>query len=513
MRRQSSLPSDRTAGVGLHISSLPGPYGIGDLGAGAHDFVDALKKMRLGVWQLLPLGPTGYGNSPYQPLSSFAGNEMLIAPDDLLELGLLSDSDLVELRRLPADHVDFDRLIPLKTKLLATAATRFASRAGSALLAEFDRFQEAHGAAWLNDYALFRLLKTLHGGRAWPDWDDDYTRRDPRALKHVTARNADALAAIRIQQFFFDRQWRRLRERCNDAGIRLLGDLPIYVALDSADAWSARDLLRLDADGRPDAVAGVPPDYFSADGQLWGNPLYDWAAHAASGYAWWIDRVRASLRLADLVRIDHFRGFESYWAVPAGADTARSGRWEAGPGDALFDAMRDALGGLPIVAEDLGIITRAVEELRDRQQLPGMVVLQFAVCDPEFDYPTMRENCVCYTGTHDNDTTLGWYMGTGTDTRDDAEIRETREAALALTGGTAETVVQDFVTAAFASNARMAVVPMPDLLGLGSEARMNTPGRGGDNWCWRVLESQINDKLCDNVANITGRTGREVADG
>ncbi len=469
--------------------------------------------MRLGVWQLLPLGPTGYGNSPYQPLSSFAGNEMLIAPDELGELGLLSGPDLDELRRLPAGRVDYDRLIPLKSKLLASAATRFATRAGSALLAEFEQFQDEHGASWLNDYALFRVLKSLHGGRAWPDWDDAFTRRNPRALQHVAARNADALTSIRILQFFFDRQWRRLRAHCHDAGVRLLGDLPIYVALDSADAWSARDLLRLDADGRPDAVAGVPPDYFSADGQLWGNPLYDWAAHADSGYAWWIERVRASLRLADVVRIDHFRGFESYWAVPAGADTARSGRWEPGPGDALFDALRESLGGLPIVAEDLGIITHEVEDLRDRQQLPGMVVLQFAVSDPEFVYGNMLENCVCYTGTHDNDTTLGWFHGTGADTRDEVAIRETQAAALALTGGSAETVVADFVHAAFASNARLAVVPLQDLLELGSDARMNTPGRGGDNWCWRALESQIDDELCDNVADITGRTGREVADG
>ena len=284
--------------------------------------------------------------------------------------------------------------------------------------------------------------------------------------------------------------------------------MPIYIALDSSDAWANREILRLDTDGRPDNVAGVPPDYFSEDGQLWGNPLYDWEQHAADGYRWWIDRLRSSAKLTDIVRIDHFRGFESYWSVPADSDTARVGAWEPGPGDAIFDAMKDALGNLPIVAEDLGVITPAVEGLRDRHHLPGMRVLQFDVCDPEFLLSDVGQNSVCYTGTHDNDTTQGWFNGSPDDIRSAEEIESTQRAVLRITGGKAETIHEDLINAAFSTDAQLAIAPMQDYLGLGSDARLNVPGTSGGNWRWRVLVTQLTPEVCDNVADIVRASGR-----
>ncbi len=513
MLSSGPLSDRRQAGVCLHISSLPGPYGIGDLGTCARDFVNFMRRAGLSVWQFLPLGPTGYGNSPYQPLSSFAGNELLIAPDDLLGLGLVEEEDTARLRELPADHVDFDRLIPLKTGLLDLAATRFSSRASAALKQEFTTFVARHDPEWLNDYALFRIAGSAYEPRPWQEWPEALRRREPAALAAFAAEHRDRLDSVRVIQFLFWRQWNALRRYAADAGIRLFGDLPIYIALDSADAWAHPALLCLDADGWPRVVAGVPPDYFSADGQLWGNPLYDWPRHEAQGYAWWIARLCASLALADFVRIDHFRGFESYWTVPAGSATAREGRWEPGPRDALFDALRAAFGGLPIVAENLGVITDEVEALRHRHGLPGMVVLQFTVGDPGFRLEDMAENEVCYTGTHDNDTTAGWFHGGSDETRTADEIRATREAALRLTGGTPDTIALDFVRKAFASNARLAVAPLQDLLELGSEARMNTPGKTGASWQWRSTAAHFGAELCDNVAQIVTTMAREGNNG
>ncbi len=507
------LSDRRQAGVYLHVSSLPGPYGIGDLGASARDFIDFMRRSALSVWQFLPLGPTGYGNSPYQPLSSFAGNELLIAPDDLIELGLVDEDETAALLALPGDRVDFDRLIPRKNAVLDLAAARFSSRASAALQLEYSRFIARHEAEWLNDYALFRILKSEFEPRPWQGWPGPLRWREPGALAAFAAVHRDRLEAVRVIQFLFWRQWNVLRRYATESGVRLFGDLPIYIALDSADAWARPGLLRLDADGWPRVVAGVPPDYFSADGQLWGNPLYDWPRHETGGYAWWIDRLRASLLLADFVRIDHFRGFESYWAVPAGAATAREGRWEPGPRDALFDAFRKTFGGLPIVAENLGVITEEVEALRHRHGLPGMVVLQFAVGDPGFRLEQIEENEVCYTGTHDNDTTAGWFHGGRDDTRTADDVRAAQEAALRLTGGTAESIALDFVRTAFASNARLAVVPLQDLLQLGSQARMNTPGKTGDNWQWRATVAHFSADLCDNVARIVTTTAREGNNG
>ena len=506
-----AMTKTRRAGVCLHIASLPSPYGIGQIGREARDFVATMSRMELSVWQFLPTGPTAYGDSPYQPLSSFAGNENLIGIGELIELGLLAEDEAEELRALPADYVDYGRLIPIKSRLLRTAAQRFDAVASDNLKAAYARFLEENDAAWLHDYALFRILKSRHGERPWPEWRPEYVHREREALASLEAREADEIEAIKVIQFLFHDQWRQFRDYANSRGITLFGDMPIYIALDSSDAWANREILSVDEDGNPDHVAGVPPDYFSEDGQLWGNPLYDWEKHAAGGYQWWVDRLRASAKLVDIVRVDHFRGFESYWSVAADSDTARVGSWVPGPGDGLFEAIKASLGSLPIVAEDLGVITPEVEGLRDRHELPGMRVLQFDVTDERFTLADVGENSVCYTGTHDNDTTIGWFRGSPDDIRSGEEIRLAQEAVLRITGGTAETIHSDLIRAAFSTAARLAIAPMQDYLGLGSEARINTPGTCGGNWRWRVLDSQLTPELCDNVADMVRASGRGLS--
>ena len=502
------LLRDRRAGVCLHITSLPGPYGIGELGAAAHAFVDRMQATGLSVWQFLPLGPTAYGDSPYQPLSTFAGNEMLVDIGELMRLELLNHGEVSELTTLPRRYVDYGALIPVKNRLLSLAADRFKSKVSDEILRDFKAFVARNDKQWLHDYALFRILKTRHGERPWPEWKAEYVHREARALARLEEQEADRIQAIKIVQYLFFRQWWALRDYAHEQGVILFGDMPICIALDSSDAWANRDILRIDDDGRPDYVAGVPPDYFSEDGQLWGNPLYDWAKHAATGYAWWVDRLRATAELADLVRIDHFRGFEAYWAVPADADTARSGAWEPGPGDAIFDAMQNALGNLPIVAEDLGVITAEVTALRDRHRIPGMHVLQFDVCDPDFSLSDVGRNSVCYSGTHDNDTTIGWFRGSPDDMRSAEQIAADQAAALRVTGGTAETIHIDLIRAAFSTAACIAIAPLQDFLGLGSEARINTPGTRGGNWRWRVIDEQLTPEICDNIASLVTASER-----
>lgn len=508
-----ALPAVKQAGVCLHVTSLPGRYGIGEIGAQALRFVDAMRDMQLGVWQFLPTGPTAYGDSPYQPLSTFAGNEMLIDIGRLVDSGLLRADEPRQLETLPEHAVHYGALIPVKNELLKIAAGRFSIAANSRLKSGFDEFLESNSQAWLHDYALFRVLKKRHGERPWPEWSPEYVHRDARAMRQMEIEAGREIEAIKIVQFLFHDQWRQLRQYANDNGIRLFGDMPIYISLDSADAWANPELLQLDGDGRPTDVAGVPPDYFSEDGQLWGNPLYAWDAHAASGYRWWISRLQASAELADIVRIDHFRGFEAYWSVPAEANTARTGAWVPGPGDAVFDAIESALGRLPIVAEDLGVITPEVEALRDRLGIPGMVVLQFAFADRDFDPGGVAENCICYTGTHDNDTTLGWFHGGPDDIRSADEIHRTQAAVLELTGGNPETVHTDLIRTAFSTSARLAIAPLQDYLGLGSEARINTPGTLHNNWRWRARSSQLDERMRDGVAELVDASGRAGQDG
>ncbi len=504
--------SGRQAGVALHISSLPGPYGIGEIGQQAQRFVDTMERMQLSVWQFLPIGPTAYGDSPYQPLSSFAGNELLIAIGDLIDLGLLSNAEAGDLKSLPADFVDYGALIPIKSRLLALAASRFSNISDSTLQSAYQKFGAKHDANWLHDYALFRILKTQHDEQPWPTWAPEYRHRDSTAMHQLESTAAAQIESIKIIQFLFHYQWQQLQDYAHQRGINLFGDMPIYISLDSSDAWANPEILRMDRDGRPDFVAGVPPDYFSEDGQLWGNPLYAWDTHAANGYRWWIDRLRASADLVDIVRIDHFRGFEAYWSVPANSETARTGSWEPGPGGNIFEAMQNALGYLPIVAEDLGVITAEVDALRDRYQIPGMRVLQFAVCDEGFEISDVDENSVCYTGTHDNDTTIGWFLGSPEDIRSEEEIRATQKAVLRITGGTPETIHNDLIRAAFSTDAKLAIAPMQDYLGLGSEARINTPGTSSNNWRWRIRESQLTDDLYAQVAAMVAKSGRDLND-
>jgi len=471
-------------------------------------FVDTLVSMKIGVWQFLPTGPTAYGDSPYQPLSAFAGNEMLIGIGPLIRLGLLTTQEAEVLIGLSSESVDYGNLIPVKHALLAKAAGRFSSTASAELKSAFEAFLHLHDSHWLGDYAVYRILKTQHGERPWPVWGTAFVHREPVAMQKVREDNREAIEHIKIIQFLFDQQWHALKRYANEHGVHLFGDMPIYIALDSADAWAHPEILLIDKDGRPSHVSGVPPDYFSADGQLWGNPLYDWKFHESNGYQWWIERMQHAANQSDLVRIDHFRGFEAFWSVEFGAETARDGEWLPGPRDALFDSMQAALGNLPIVAEDLGVITPEVDGLRHRHHLPGMKVLQFEVGDPSFNLDDVEENCVCYTGTHDNDTTAGWFNGGDEDTRTEQELIEEQQAALKVTGGAPGTIHLDMIRLAFNSRAKLAIAPMQDFLGLGSDSRLNIPGTTLNNWRWRVSEEQLLPELCKSVADLVEETSR-----
>ncbi|MEM7082682.1 MAG: 4-alpha-glucanotransferase [Pseudomonadota bacterium] len=503
-----SLWSERRAGALLHITSLPGDYGVGSIGVDARRFVDALCAMGLTAWQFLPLGPTAYGDSPYQPLSTFAGNELLIDVADLLGDGLVQDAEVSALRALPSTETDYSALIPAKRAVLATVAEAFDQRATPELQRRLAAFVSAPEQHWLSDYALFRVLKREFGEQCWLDWPASFRQRDAVCLADFAGQHQAAIRAEEVLQFLFHDQWQRLVAYANKQGVLLLGDVPIYLALDSADAWANRELLEVDDDGRPQNVAGVPPDYFSEDGQLWGNPLYNWAYHADTGFSWWIARLRAAASRAACVRLDHFRGLESYWSVPSGASSARDGQWLSGPGDAFFFAVKQALPNLALVAEDLGLITPEVEQLRDRHALPGMVVLQFKIDDDGFDPTHVPSYCVCYTGTHDNDTTHGWFHGAPGDTRSAEDIRSTQHAALALTGGSADTIARDVVHMALASDACLCIVPMQDFLELGSFARFNTPGESGANWRWRLEKDQIDAAFCATIKSQVNQANR-----
>jgi 4-alpha-glucanotransferase len=500
--------TQRRAGVCLHITSLPGRYGIGEAGDEAQAFVDALSRMGIGVWQFLPPGPTGYGDSPYQPLSTFAGNEMLIDVATIIRAGLVTSSEADSLLSLPSEFVDYGRLIPLKSALLNRAVGRFHVQADSDIKAAFDRYVDEHDEAWLHDYALFRVLKSKHEERAWPGWSPEYTNRDQPALRKIEQDAAQQIENWKILQFLLARQWQRLHKYAAEQNVSLFGDLPFYVSLDSADAWANRDILSLDRNGLPNRVAGVPPDYFSKDGQLWGNPVYDWDYHARTSYHWWVDRLRLAADQCDFVRIDHFRGFESYWSVPAGAETARDGEWHKGPGNAIFDVLQSSLGGLPIVAEDLGVITSEVDALRERHGIPGMKVLQFEIARDDFEPGDIERNSVCYTATHDNDTTVGWFHGGDHDTRSPSDIRRTQKKALSVTGGSVDTIHTDMIRLAFATRAQIAIAPLQDYLGLDSDARMNVPGSTDANWRWRVTSEQLSPAFLDSVRQLVDESNR-----
>ena len=478
----------RASGIILHPTSLPGPYGNGDVGPEAFRWVDFLAKAGSTLWQVLPLGPTAYGDSPYQCFSAFAGNPYLISPDRLLEDGLLMPEDLANRPEFHAGQVDYGAVIPWKLALLDRAYARFEAQAPASLAAEFRAFQDAQ-SAWLDDFALFMALKDAHNGAPWVTWEPALRSREPGAIEQARRDFAAAAGRQSFRQFLFFRQWAALHDYARRKGVSIIGDAPIFVAHDSADVWAYPELFYLDPDGQPTVVAGVPPDYFSPTGQLWGNPLYRWEAHAAGNYAWWLGRLRALLQLVDIVRLDHFRGFAGYWEVPAGETTAKNGRWTPGPGASFFSAVEQALGELPVIAEDLGEITPDVIELRERFNLPGMKVLQFAFNkDPDDKYlpHNFPANCVVYTGTHDNDTTLGWYQSTS---------EAQRDFCRRYMGRSGSDICWDMIRLAWSSVAVLALAPLQDFLCLGTEARMNLPGRPSGNWAWRMPEEALSEGL------------------
>jgi 4-alpha-glucanotransferase len=499
----------RASGVLLHPTSLPGSHGIGSLGSEAHGFVDFLASTGQRWWQMLPLGPTGFGNSPYQSHSSFAGNSFLIDLPNLVERGWLPAKDCVEDPLLPVDRVDFDAVAVLKNGALRLAYEQF-KRRGPDL--DFEKFITAN-QVWLDDYTLYQSLKDAHGGSPWYDWEPELVARDGAACARWRERLADGIRYHEFVQYAFETQWQALRAACHQRGIMLIGDVPIFVAHDSADVWSNPQLFYLDERGQPTVVAGVPPDYFSETGQLWGNPLYRWEAHAADDYSWWSARLRFLLDRVDVVRLDHFRGFEAYWEIPAGATTAINGCWVPAPGQAFFEAMRRRLGSLPLIAEDLGVITPGVIALRDDFSLPGMRILQFGFnADPgdERDLPhRFVAHCVVYTGTHDNDTTKGWFTSTqpsSTQTHEQVEAERAFARRYMATGG-AE-IHWDLIRLAFASVADTAIIPLQDILGLDGSARMNLPGTAEGNWGWRFRKEQIDQKVRDRLACLTALYSR-----
>jgi 4-alpha-glucanotransferase len=480
----------RASGVLLHPTSLPGRWGVGDLGPQAVRFADFLAAAGQSWWQLLPVGPTGYGNSPYMCFSAFAGNPLLVSPERLVEHGLLRPDELERHSALPGDRVDFPSAIKLKRELLMRSFETFQSSAPHAHREGLLSFVERN-AEWLEDYALFMAIKESHGGQAWTRWEPELVSREPQALQDASRRLRGRVEFHRFVQYVFSHQWHELRESCHRRGIRIIGDLPIYVAHDSAEVWSHPELFYLDEYGKPRVVAGVPPDYFSATGQRWGNPIYRWEERAKSGFGWWIGRFRANLALVDLVRLDHFRGFEAYWEIPESETEATHGRWVKGPGAKFFAALESALGTLPVIAEDLGVITPEVEALRDEFALPGMKILQMAFgADPKaasYQPHNHPQNCVVYTATHDHNTTVGWFTAEPgretTQSRD--EIHAERALALKYLGTDGREIHWDVIRLAMSSVAKLAIFPLQDVLGLGTEARMNRPGAARGNWEWR----------------------------
>jgi 4-alpha-glucanotransferase len=488
----------------LHPTSLPGRHGIGDLGAEAHAFVDFLGATGQRYWQMLPVGPTGYGNSPYQSHSSFAGNPLLIDLGTLAERGWLTPEVCRDHPRLPVDRVDFDAVAAHKHGVLRLAFEGYQRQGKDAQL---DDFKNAN-RAWLDDYVFYQALKDAHGGLPWFQWEPELVARDPSACTGWRERLAGGIGYHEFVQFVFELQWQALRAACREKGVMLIGDLPIFVAHDSADVWARPELFYLDERGQPLVVAGVPPDYFSETGQLWGNPLYRWEAHAADDYTWWVERLRFLLGRVDIVRIDHFRGFEAYWEIPAGAATAGSGRWVSGPARGFFEALRRRLGSLPLIAEDLGMITPAVEALRDEFGLPGMRVLQFGFgpdpgADKELPHRFVH-HCIAYTGTHDNDTTKGWFTATDVaTTQSPEEIAAERAFALRYLDTTGDEIHWDMIRLLFGSIADTVIVPLQDILGLDSRARMNLPGRAEGNWTWRFQEGRLDRRAQERLAQKT----------
>jgi len=503
----SFMQIPRSSGVLLHPTCFPSPYGIGDLGSPAYQFIDFLAASDQRFWQILPVGPTGFGNSPYMSYSAMAGNPMLISPEQLQMKGLLKDEDLAHLAEFPPDTIDFERTFPLKKSLLLKACDRFQREASSEQQEEFDKFCQRH-AYWLDDYALFMALHNIFEDASWHLWEPDIAKAEPQAVKEWRERLRDRIYYQKYLQFEFFRQWSWLKQYANDRNIQIIGDIPIYVAHNSADVWSNRELFAIDEEtGEASLMAGVPPDYFSETGQLWGNPIYDWERMEHNNYRWWIMRLKMMFEYVDVLRIDHFRGFEAYWEVDQGEDTAMNGRWVKGPGAKFFKVLKRELEGLPIIAEDLGVITPEVEALRDQFGFPGMKILHFAFgggSDNPYLPFNLERNCLIYTGTHDNNTTIGWFN----------QIPDyERENAIRYLGGLSEEGINwDLIRLAYSSVANLAMIPFQDFLDLGTEAQMNRPSTSEGNWKWRYRAEMLSDQLRDRIRTLIYTYGRTPHD-
>lgn len=498
------MPLSRASGILLHPTSFPSRFGIGDLGHEAYNFVNFLKDSGQQIWQVLPLGPTGFGNSPYLAYSAMAGNPLLISPDKLREKQLLSDEDLSNLPEFSHDRVNFDLVSQLKRSLLQKAYQNFKTNASEE---QKQAFQEvcASKAFWLDDYAFYMSLREAHEGASWHTWDREIARRQPAALEEWQQRLTDEIEYHKFVQFEFFQQWDDLKRYANEQGIQIFGDLPIYVAHDSADVWAHPEIFCLDAEtGEAALMAGVPPDYFSETGQLWGNPVYKWDRLQQEDFLWWVQRIQSMLNKVDLIRIDHFRGLRAYWAVPKGENTAINGEWIEAPGEALFETINEKLGALPIIAEDLGTITPDVEELRDQFELPGMKVLHFAFDsgrdNPYLPYNYNSPNWVVYAGTHDNNTTVGWFNNRSPEEQE----RVTRFLGCSWGHG----IHWDLIRLAMSSVAAVAIFPLQDILGLGSEALMNQPSTSEGNWSWRYQSEMLTPEVCDRLREVTTIYGR-----
>ncbi|WP_017651433.1 4-alpha-glucanotransferase [Fortiea contorta] len=497
------MPFPRSSGILLHPTSFPSRFGIGDLGLEAYRFIDFLKESYQQYWQVLPLGPTGYGNSPYMSYSAMAGNPLLISPEKLLDEGLLVAEDLANLPAFPAEKVDFGQVVPLKIDLLKKACENFKVKATPIQQKGFAGFCDTK-AYWLDDYALFMALKDTQDGASWHTWEPEIANRSPEALDRVQRQLTGEIFYYKFTQYEFFRQWSELKSYANMRGVDIIGDIPIYVAHDSADVWANPEIFCLDEEtGAAAQMAGVPPDYFSATGQLWGNPVYNWEELQNQDFKWWVQRFEAMLDYVDIIRIDHFRGFEAYWSVPQGEETAVNGEWVEAPGDAFFEVIRHKLGSLPIMAEDLGVITPGVEALRDKFEFPGMKILQFAFgSDPGNPFLPFNycRNAVVYTGTHDNDTTIGWF--------NTASDWEKRNLELYLGCISPQGVHWDLIRLALSAIANQAIIPLQDILGLGNEARMNFPSTAEGNWEWRYYPEALRDEFSDRLKHLTTLFGR-----
>ncbi len=504
----AETPIEKYAGILAHPTSFPSPYGIGDLGKGAYKFIDFLQRSGLNLWQVLPLGHTGFGDSPYQPFSAFAGQPLIISIDNLKELRLLNDADFAEMPSWNPVDIDYGTLIEFKTGLLKLAYERFINpEVKDELSSNPEKMQEykdwCEKEEWLTDYALFMAGKDYHEGAPWYMWEKSLKSPTAAQKKSWIEKLSKEMGYYMFIQYLFHKDWYALKKYANEKGIKIVGDIPIFMSWDSVDVWCNKKLFELDTKGYPTKVAGVPPDYFSATGQLWGNPLYKWTQHTKTGYDWWIQRLKHQLSLADYVRIDHFRGFDKYWAIPYGDETAVNGKWVDAPGINFFTTLEATLGyDLPIIAEDLGEIDESVVKLRDKFGFPGMKILQFAFENPEENHflpHNYTRNCVCYTGTHDNDTTLGWYKHA-------YEASKDKLRRYYSTDG--HDICWILIRACFSSVANMAIVPMQDVLSLDSWARMNTPGVGEGNWSWRFTEEDLSEQLAARLFETAKLYGR-----